>query len=196
MIARNDIMAQYRLHLMSRHGPMSTLPVTRHIQSPASITHIVVKLFLPFLSHHKWRHLIQLTVQLPQFHILLLLLITLRVAPLQPYCLFFFRPRADVVYLPRQRLLTASADYWHLLMVLHLYPSLLNEQLSFSFLTAWLSLWWCFSQSPSAIYSSPKSNSPATLRTSLNNSFHIHVPSSTNISTTSRSLRINTKQQR
>ena len=46
------------------------------------------------------------------------------------------------------------------------------------------------------LYSSPQSNSPATLRTSLNNSFDIHPPSSTNISTPSRSLRSNTKQQR
>ena len=46
------------------------------------------------------------------------------------------------------------------------------------------------------LYSSPQSNSPATLRTSLNKSFDIHPPSSTNISTTSRSLRCATKQQR
>ena len=46
------------------------------------------------------------------------------------------------------------------------------------------------------LYSSPQSNSPATLRTSLNKSFDIHAPSSTNISTPSRSLRCATKQQR
>ena len=46
------------------------------------------------------------------------------------------------------------------------------------------------------LYSSPQSNSPATLRTTLNKSFDIHVPPSTHISTPSRSLRINTKQQR
>ena len=46
------------------------------------------------------------------------------------------------------------------------------------------------------LYSSPQSNSPATLRTSLNKSFDIHALSSTNISTQSRSLRSNTKQQR
>ena len=47
------------------------------------------------------------------------------------------------------------------------------------------------------LYSSPQSNSPATLHTSLSNSFDIHAPpSSTNISTTSRSLRSPTKQQR
>ena len=47
------------------------------------------------------------------------------------------------------------------------------------------------------LYSSTQSNSPATLRTSLNNTFDIHVPpSSTNISTTSWSLRSATKQQR
>ena len=46
------------------------------------------------------------------------------------------------------------------------------------------------------LYSSPQSNSPATLRTSLNKSFDIHAPPSTNISTPSRSLRSNTKQQR
>ena len=46
------------------------------------------------------------------------------------------------------------------------------------------------------LYSSPQSNSPATLRTSLNKSFDIHAPPSTNTSTTSRSLRSNTKQQR
>ena len=46
------------------------------------------------------------------------------------------------------------------------------------------------------LYSSPQSNSPATLRTSLNNSFDNHAPPSTNISTTFRSLRSNTKQQR
>ena len=46
------------------------------------------------------------------------------------------------------------------------------------------------------LYSSPQSSSPATLRTSLNKSFDIHPPSSTNISTPSRSLRSNTKQQR
>ena len=46
------------------------------------------------------------------------------------------------------------------------------------------------------LYSSPQSNSPATLRTSLNKSFHTHPPPSTNISTPCRSLRSNTKQQR
>ena len=45
------------------------------------------------------------------------------------------------------------------------------------------------------LYSSPQSNSPATLRASLNKSFDIHAPPSTNTST-SRSLRSNTKQQR
>ena len=45
------------------------------------------------------------------------------------------------------------------------------------------------------LFSSPQSNSPATLRTSLNNPFDIHSPSSTNISTTSRCLRSATKQQ-
>ena len=46
------------------------------------------------------------------------------------------------------------------------------------------------------LYSSPQSNSPATLRTPLNKSFDVHAPHSTNISTTSRSLCSNTKQQR
>ena len=46
------------------------------------------------------------------------------------------------------------------------------------------------------LYISPQSNSPATLRTSLNKSFDIHAPPSTNTSTTSRSLRSATKQQR
>ena len=47
------------------------------------------------------------------------------------------------------------------------------------------------------LYRSPQLNSPATLRTSLNKSFDNHAtPPSTNISTTSRSLRRNTKQQR
>ena len=46
------------------------------------------------------------------------------------------------------------------------------------------------------LYSSPQSNSPATLRTSLNKSFDIHAPPSTNTSTTSRSFRSATKQQR
>ena len=46
------------------------------------------------------------------------------------------------------------------------------------------------------LYSSPQSNSPATLRTSLNKSFDIHAPPSTNISTISRTLRSATKQQR
>ena len=45
------------------------------------------------------------------------------------------------------------------------------------------------------LYSSPQSNSPATLRASLNKSFDNHTPPSTNTST-SRSLRSNTKQQR
>ena len=44
------------------------------------------------------------------------------------------------------------------------------------------------------LYSSPQSISPATLRTSLNTSFDIHLPPSTKTSTTSRSLRSNTKQ--
>ena len=46
------------------------------------------------------------------------------------------------------------------------------------------------------LYSSPQSNSPATLRTSLNMSFYNHARASTNTSTTSRSLRSATKQQR
>ena len=46
------------------------------------------------------------------------------------------------------------------------------------------------------LYSSPQSNSPATLRTSLNKSFDIHAPPFTNTSTTSRSLRSATRQQR
>ena len=46
------------------------------------------------------------------------------------------------------------------------------------------------------LYSSPQSNSPATLRASLNKSFDIHAPPSTNTSNPSRSLRSNTKQQR
>ena len=45
------------------------------------------------------------------------------------------------------------------------------------------------------LYSSPQSNSPAKLRASLNKSFDNHAPPSTNTST-SRSLRSNTKQQR
>ena len=45
------------------------------------------------------------------------------------------------------------------------------------------------------LYSSPQSNSPATLRASLNKSFDNHAPPSTNTSF-SRSLRSNTKQQR
>ena len=46
------------------------------------------------------------------------------------------------------------------------------------------------------LYSSPQSNSPATLRPSLNKSLDIHAPPSTYTSTPSRSLRSNTKQQR
>ena len=46
------------------------------------------------------------------------------------------------------------------------------------------------------VYTSSQSNSPATLRTSLNNSFDIHSPPPTNTSTTSRSLRTATKLQR
>ena len=46
------------------------------------------------------------------------------------------------------------------------------------------------------LYSSPQSNSPATLGTSLNMSFDNHAPPSTKTSTPSRSLRSNTKQQR
>ena len=46
------------------------------------------------------------------------------------------------------------------------------------------------------LYSSSQSNSPPTIRTSLNNSFDNHAPPSTNTSTPSRSLRSNTKQQR
>ena len=46
------------------------------------------------------------------------------------------------------------------------------------------------------LYSSPQSNSPATLPTSLNKSFDIHAPPSTNTSISSRSLRSNTEQQR
>ena len=46
------------------------------------------------------------------------------------------------------------------------------------------------------LYSSPQSNSSATIRTSLNQSFDNHAPPSTHISTPSRSLRSNTKQQR
>ena len=45
------------------------------------------------------------------------------------------------------------------------------------------------------LYSSPQSNSPATLRASLNKSFDNHAPPSTNTST-SRTLRSKTKQQR
>ena len=45
------------------------------------------------------------------------------------------------------------------------------------------------------LYSSTQSNSPATLRTSLNKSFDIHAPPSTDTSTTSRSLRSAIKQQ-
>ena len=45
-------------------------------------------------------------------------------------------------------------------------------------------------------YSSPQSNSPATLRASLNTSFYINAPPSTNTSTPSRSLRSAIKQQR
>ena len=45
------------------------------------------------------------------------------------------------------------------------------------------------------LYSSPQSNSPATLRASLIKSFDIHAPPSSNSSTPSRSLRSNTKQQ-
>ena len=46
------------------------------------------------------------------------------------------------------------------------------------------------------LYSSLQLNSPATLRASLNLSFDNHAPPSTHISTPSRSLRSNTKQQR
>ena len=46
------------------------------------------------------------------------------------------------------------------------------------------------------LYSSPQSNKTATLRASLNKSFDIHAPPSTNTSTPSRSLRSNTKEQR
>ena len=46
------------------------------------------------------------------------------------------------------------------------------------------------------LYSSPQSNSPATLRTSLNKSFDMHATPSKKISTTSRSLRSAIKQQR
>ena len=46
------------------------------------------------------------------------------------------------------------------------------------------------------LYSLPQSNSPATLRASLNMSFDNHAPPSTHISTPSRSLCSNTKQQR
>ena len=45
------------------------------------------------------------------------------------------------------------------------------------------------------LYSSPQPNRTATLRTSLNKSFDIHTPPSTNTSTISRSLRSATKQQ-
>ena len=46
------------------------------------------------------------------------------------------------------------------------------------------------------LYSSPQTNSPPTLPTSLNKSFDIHAPPFTNCSTTSRSLRSATKQDR
>ena len=46
------------------------------------------------------------------------------------------------------------------------------------------------------LYCSPQSNSPATLRASLNKTIGKHAPPSTNNSTPSRSLRSNTKQQR
>ena len=46
------------------------------------------------------------------------------------------------------------------------------------------------------LYSSPQLSIPATHRTPLNKSIDIHAPSSTNTSTTSRSLRSATKQQR
>ena len=109
MIAWNDIMVQYQLHLMSRRDQLHTLPVTRRLQSPDSITHIVVKLFYLLLWLHNRRHLAQVTAQLLRFHLQLLLLITSRIVPLQPPCLLFFIPRDDVVYLLRQCLLTANA---------------------------------------------------------------------------------------
>ena len=113
MIASNDIMVQYQLHLMSRPDKLLTLLATTHLQSQISITHNVVKLLYFIILYHKWRHLAQVTAQLLRFHLQILLLITSQIAPLQPLRLLFFLPRADVVYLHRQGLLTTNATPHH-----------------------------------------------------------------------------------
>ena len=98
---------------MSRHDKLPTLAVTRHLQSPISITQSVVKPFFLLPLHHKRRHLTQLTTQLLQFHLFFLLLIPSQIARLQPHRLLFFLPRADVVYLLRQGLLTTNTVHHH-----------------------------------------------------------------------------------
>ena len=67
------------------------------------------KTFLPHLFVPKWRHLAQVTTQLHDCHLQILLLITSQIAPLQSLRLVFFIPRADVVYLHRQGLLITNA---------------------------------------------------------------------------------------
>ena len=108
MIAWNDIMVQYQLHLMSKHEKLPPLPVIRHLQSLISITHSVVNLLYLIFLYHKWRHLAQVTAQLLRLHLQLLLLIISQIAPLQPLRLLFL-PRADVVYLYQQGLLITNA---------------------------------------------------------------------------------------
>ena len=102
-------MVQYQLRPMSRHEKLPTRPFIRRLQSPISITHSVVKLLYLIIFYHKRRHLAQVTAQFLRFHLLILLLITSQIAPLQSHRLLYFPQRASVVYLLRQGLLIPNA---------------------------------------------------------------------------------------
>ena len=146
-VVHYDRMKRYhgRIPVASNAQTRQTTPLlaTTHLHSPISTSHSVVKLLYLIISHHKWRHLAQVTAQLLRFHLQLLLLITSQIAPLQPLRLVFFLPRADVVYLHGQGLLTTIAVPHHpfqwsptlvqLLAKFSLPAHLLRKQLSFSF---------------------------------------------------------------
>ena len=193
-------MVQYQLHLMSRHENLPTLPVTRRLRPLISITHSVVKLLYLIILYPGNRPTSPLPSPTPiADHFPNLspsatpppLLSSARQCSLPSPTRFFDHERHT---LPPVSVEPHSSSTPQKIQSSCSPPKKTTFVQSSSRLDSLID--GASQVLRQRLYSSPQSNSPATLLTSLNKSFDLHAPPSTNTSTPSRSLRSNTKQQR
>ena len=123
-VATGKIQVVHHDRLKRYHGPIpvasnvqtrqTTHPTGYHTPPDPDFDHSRCgQTFLPFTFAAQMTSLTQLTTHFQDFHLLLLLLISSRIAPVQPPHLLVFIPCTDVVYLHRQGLLTTNAITHH-----------------------------------------------------------------------------------